>query len=84
MKHPPNTLAKMFSLPVPPDHLLLDSALNLGPLVSPWEIKKSKNCLYKSVRILEVLKLLFQQFSYFSTSQRDMGGPILGDLSNNR
>jgi hypothetical protein len=47
---------------IPPDHLLLDSAPNLGPLISHWEIYKFKNCLYKSVRNFEVLKLLFQQF----------------------
>jgi hypothetical protein len=41
-----------------PDHLLWDSAPNLGPLISRWEINKFENCLYKSVRILEVLKLL--------------------------
>jgi hypothetical protein len=27
-----------------PDHLLLDSAPNLGPLISRWEINKFKNC----------------------------------------
>ncbi len=69
---------------VPPDHLLLDSAPNLGPLISHWEINKFQNCWYKSVRILKVLKILFQQFLTLSSSQRDMSGPILGDLSNNR
>ncbi len=69
---------------VPADHLLLDSALNLGPLISRWEINKFENCSYKSVRILEVLKFLFQQFMNLSSSQRDMSGPILGALSNNR
>jgi hypothetical protein len=69
---------------VPPINLLLDCAPNLGPLVSRWEIKKIENCGCKSVRILEVLKLLFQQFLNSSSSQRDMSGPILGDLSNNR
>ncbi len=54
-----------------PDHLLLDSALNLGPLVSRCEINKFENCWYKSVRILEVLKLLFQQILNFSTSQQE-------------
>ncbi len=39
---------------------------------------------YKSVRILEVLKLLSQQFLNLPSSQRDMSGPIFGDLSNNR
>jgi hypothetical protein len=27
-----------------PDHLLLDSAPNLGPLISRWEINKFENC----------------------------------------
>jgi hypothetical protein len=69
---------------IPPDHQSLDSAPNLGPLISCWEINNFKNCWYKSVRILEVLKLLFQQFLHFSCSQQDMSGPILGTLSNNR
>ncbi len=68
---------------LPPDHLLLDSASNLGPLKSRWEMK-FENCWYKSVRILEVLKLLFQKLLNLSSSQRDIGGPILGALSNNR
>jgi hypothetical protein len=29
---------------VPPDHLLLDSAPNLGPLISRWEINNFENC----------------------------------------
>ncbi len=29
---------------VPLDHLLLDSAPNLGPLISRWEINKFENC----------------------------------------
>ncbi len=58
-----------------PNHLLLDSAPNLGPLISRWEINKFKNCRYKSARILEVLKLLFQQFLNLSSSQRDRSGP---------
>ncbi len=69
---------------LPHDHLLLDSAPNLGPLRSPWENNKFENCWYKSVRILEVLKLIFQQFLNLSSSQRDMSDPILGDLSDNR
>ncbi len=69
---------------VPPDHLLLDSAPNFGPLLFRWKINKFKNCWYKSVRIFEVLKLLFQQFLNLSSFQRDMSGPILGDLSNDR
>ncbi len=68
---------------VPSDHLLLESAPNLGPLISRWEINKFENCRYKCVRILEVLKRLFQQFLNLSSSQRDMSGPTLGDLSNN-
>ncbi len=54
-----------------PDHLLLDSTPNLGPLISCWEINSFENCWYKSVRIIEVLKLLFQQFLNLSSSQRD-------------
>ncbi len=69
---------------VPPDNLLLDSAPNLGPLISRWEFNKFENCWYKSVRISEVLKLLFQQYLNLSSSQRGMSGPISGDLSNNR
>jgi hypothetical protein len=69
---------------VPPDHLLLDSAPNLRPLISRWEINKFKHFWYKSVRILEALKLLFQQFLNLSSSQRDMSGPRLGALSNNK
>ncbi len=69
---------------IPPDHLLLDSAPNLGPLISCWEINKFEICWYKRVRILEVLKLLFQQFLNLSSFQRAMSGSILGDLSNNR
>jgi hypothetical protein len=62
----------------------LDGAPNLGPLKSRCENYKFENCWYKSVRNLEVQKLLFQQFSNFSSSQQDMSGPILGNLSNNR
>ncbi len=69
---------------VPPDHLFLESAPNLGPLISRLGINKFENCWRKSVRILKVLKLLFQQFLNLSRSQRDMSGPILGALSNNR
>jgi hypothetical protein len=69
---------------VPPDHLLLDSAPNVGPLISRWEINKFENYWYKSARILEVPKLLFQRFLKLSSSQRDMSGPILRALSKNR
>ncbi len=75
---------KWSSASVPPDHLLLDSAPNLGPLISRWKMNNFKNCWYKSVKILEVLKFLFQQLSNLSSSQRNMSGPILGELSNNR
>jgi hypothetical protein len=56
-----------------------DSAPNLGPLISRWEINEFENCWYKSVRIFEVLKLLFQPFSNLVISQRDRSGPIIGD-----
>ncbi len=69
---------------LPPDHLLLDSAPNLGPLISRWEINKFESFWYKSVRILGVLKVLFQQFLNLSSPQRDISGPILGALSYNR
>jgi hypothetical protein len=64
-----------------PDHLFLDRAPNLGSLISRWEINNFENCWHKSVRILEVLKLLLQQFLNSSSSRRDTSGPILGDLS---
>ncbi len=66
---------------IPPNHLLLDSGPNFGPLISRWEINKFENWWYKSVMILAVLKLLFQRFLNLSSSQRDMNGPR---LSNNR
>ncbi len=69
---------------VPPYHLFLDSDPNLGSLLSPGVINKFENFWYKSVRNLEVLKLLFQQVLNLSSSQQDMRGPILGALSNNR
>jgi hypothetical protein len=58
--------------------LTLDHSNLVGKLSS------SKDCRYESVRMLEVLKLLFQQFLNLSSSQRDMSGPILGTLSNGR
>jgi hypothetical protein len=54
----------------------------LKTLKSCWEIKKFKNRWQKSVRILEGLNFLLQQFWNLSSSQRDMSRPILGDLSN--
>jgi hypothetical protein len=59
---------KLRALVVPPNHLLMDSAPNLGPLIFRWEINKFEDCWYESVRILEVLKLLFQQFWFCQVS----------------
>ncbi len=56
----------------------------IGPLISRWELDKFKNCWNKSFRTSKILKLLYQQFSNLSISQRDMSGPRLGSLSNNR
>ncbi len=36
-----------------PDHVLLDSAANIGPLISCWELDKFKNCWNKSFRPLK-------------------------------
>ncbi len=47
-----------------PHHLLLDSAPNLGPLRSRWEINKFENCWHRSVRILEILKLFSSIFEF--------------------
>ncbi len=69
---------------IPHDHLLLDSAPNIGPLISRWEPDKVKNCWNKSFRISKSMTLLYQQFTNFLISQRDMSGPRLGALSNNR
>jgi hypothetical protein len=67
-----------------PDHLILDSAPNIGPLISRWELDKFKNCRNKSYRTSKILTLLCQQFSNLLISQRDMSGPRLETLSNNR
>jgi hypothetical protein len=69
---------------VPHDHLLLDSASDIGPPISRWELDKFKNCWNKSFRSSKILTLLYQQFSNLSISQRDMSGPRLGALSKNR
>jgi hypothetical protein len=37
----------------------MDSAPISGPLIFRWEINKFEICWYKSVRILEILKLFF-------------------------
>ncbi len=69
-----------------PGHLFLDSASNLGPLITCWQINKFEDCWYKSVRILKALELLFQQFLNLSRFQRDWVVqyleicPIIGDL----
>ncbi len=67
-----------------PDHLLLDSAPNLGPLISRWKLDNFKNCWNESFRTSTILTLLCQQFSNLLISRRDMSGPRLGALSNNR
>jgi hypothetical protein len=67
-----------------PDDLLLDRSPYIGPLISRWELDKFKNCWSKSIRTFEILKHLYQQFSNLLISQRDMSGPRLEALSNNR
>ncbi len=69
---------------IPHDHLLLDSAPDIGPLISRWELDKFKNCLNKNFRTSKILTLLYQQFSNLLISQWDMSGPKLGARSNNR
>jgi hypothetical protein len=67
-----------------PNHQLLDRSPNIGPLISRWELDKFKNCQSKSFRTSKILTLLYQQFSNLLISKRDMSGPRLGALSNNR
>jgi hypothetical protein len=75
----------MMDQDIPPDqHLLLDSAPNFGPLLSRWELDKFKNCLNKSFRTSKIQTLLYQQFLNLFISQRDMSGPKLVTLFNNR
>jgi hypothetical protein len=69
---------------LPHDHLLLDSAPNIGPLISRWELDKFKICWNKSFRTSIILTILYQQFLNLLISRRDMSGPRLGALSNNR
>jgi hypothetical protein len=45
-----------------PDHLLLDSVLNIGPLISCLELDKFKNCWNRSFRTSKILTLLYHQF----------------------
>ncbi len=47
-------------------------------------LTKFKNCWNKSFRTSKILTLLYLQFSNSLISQRDMSGPRLGALSNNR
>ncbi len=65
-------------------YLLLDSAPNLGPLISRWEINRFENCWYKCQDFKGSIKLLFQQFLNLSSLHQGISGPILGALSNNR
>ncbi len=69
---------------VPPDHLFLDRSPNIGPLISRWELDKFKNCWNKSFSTSKILATLYHQFSNLLISKRDMSGPRLGALSNNR
>ncbi len=66
-----------------PDHLLLDKSSNIGPLISGWELD-FRNCKDKSFKTSKILTHLYQQFSNLLISHRDMSGPRLGALSNNR
>ncbi len=56
---------------VPRDHLLLDSAPDIGPLISCWKLDKFKNCWNKSFRTSKILTLLYQQFPNLLISQQD-------------
>ncbi len=67
-----------------PDHLLLDRSPNIEPLISRWELDKFKNCWNTSFRTSKIQTLLYQEFLNLLISQRDMSGPRLGALSNNR
>ncbi len=69
---------------IPRDHLSLDRSPNIGPLISLWELDKFKNCSNKSFRTSKILTLLHQQVSHLLFSQRDMSGPRLRELSNDR
>ncbi len=69
---------------VHPNHLLLDSAPKIGPLIFRWELDKFKNCWNKSFITSRIMTLLYQQFLNLLVFQWDMSGPRLGELSNNR
>jgi hypothetical protein len=68
---------------IPPDYVSLDSAPNLGPLISCWELDTFKNFWNKSFITSKILTHLYQQCSNLF-SQRDKRGPRLGVLSNKR
>ncbi len=72
-KYPPPPITYYWTVP-----LILDHAYIVGKLI------RTKIADNKSVRILEVLKLSFQQFLNLWSSRRNISGPILGGLSNNR
>ncbi len=74
----------IIEIKLPPDPPVLDRSPNNEPLISRWELDKFKNCWNKIFRTSKILTLLHQQFSNFLISQRNMGGPRLGALSNNR
>jgi hypothetical protein len=58
--------------------LILDHSYLVGNLTN------AKNCRNKSFITSRILTLLYQQFSNLLISQRDMSGPRLGALPNNR
>jgi hypothetical protein len=62
----------------------LDRSPNIRQLMSRWELDKFKNFWNKSFVTSKILTLLYQQFSNLLISQRDMSGPRLGAMSNNR
>jgi hypothetical protein len=67
---------------LPPDHLLLDSAPNIGSLISRWELDKFSET--KALEPFKILTLLYQQSLNLLIFQQDMISPRLGALSNNR
>jgi hypothetical protein len=79
-----NWISSKICTPPSPDRILLDRSPNIGSLISRWELKKFKNCWNKTFRNSRILTLLYQQFSNLFISQRDMSGPTLRTLSNNR
>jgi hypothetical protein len=58
--------------------LILDHSFLFGKL------DKFKNCWNKNFRTSKIQTLLYQQFSNWFISQRDISGPRLGALSNKR